>query len=181
LFLWGQVKNPWKSCWAVLASFENFLIIWERKGMMEQQTCRVFIEDFVVFGYMTQNCHGITFVFVMLQNCNMLTTVKNQYFDYLLYNVFVSGNTLFVVRRKNWSNGLLDATTHLRAQKNQQKNNNVIFCSKINKYTSILTKCIWVLVNGHKYSWFPIRPYFLCYFIFLQKKIFWSHSSTNFH
>jgi hypothetical protein len=41
----------------------------------------------------------------MLQNCNILTTIKNQYFDYLLYNVFVSGNILFAVRRKNWSNG----------------------------------------------------------------------------
>jgi hypothetical protein len=41
-----------------------------------------------------------------VQNCNILTTIKNQYFDYLLYNVFVSGNILFAVRRKNWSNGL---------------------------------------------------------------------------
>jgi hypothetical protein len=53
---------------------------------------------------MRQHCHGITFVFVMPKNCNILTTIKNQYFDYLLYNVFVSGNILFAVRRKNWSN-----------------------------------------------------------------------------
>jgi hypothetical protein len=47
------------------------------------------------------NCHGISLVYVLLQNCNILTTIKNQYFDYLLYNVFVSGNILFAVRRKN--------------------------------------------------------------------------------
>jgi hypothetical protein len=73
-------KYWWKSFWIVLTSIENFLIIWEHKGMMEEQACRVFIEVFksgLGNGFQQRNTYILKLLYIRHQTVAL--SIKPKY------------------------------------------------------------------------------------------------------